>query len=91
MCLQESVELQHYIRRCNTILFSSRNLVTSKLHAAITKMFDRIRVVLYNMLESEGGNELVEKKCGIQFKYIKIEKVITELRNYEIFEEINLQ
>ena len=65
MCLHAFVESEHYLKYinlealCNSVLQTWNN---GGLDVSITKVFDRIRPVLCNILEGGGRNELVEKK-----------------------------
>ena len=49
---------------------------TDKLDSTITKAFNRLKSIICNILEEEGGHKLIESKRGKKFENIKVEDVI---------------
>ena len=52
---------------------------SSDLNDMLTKVFNRLRVVLCNILRGKGGNDKVEDFRGVKFAQIKIENVIRDI------------
>ena len=50
------------------------------LDTVITKVFMRIKIVLCNIIEANGGNDLVESKRGVSYKHIKVEETIRTMQ-----------
>ena len=91
MSLQAAVERQHYLQRCNANALVNSVMKTwndGELDATITKVFMRLKPVLCNILEANGGNDLVEKKRGKKEENIKLEDVIVQMQK-EIESENN--
>ena len=83
MSLQAAVERQHYLKRCNADALVNSVMKTwneGHLDHSITKVFNRIKPVLCNILEAKGGNDLVEMKRGKKHAKIKLEDVIVQMQ-----------
>ena len=68
--LQAAVENTYYIRRCDVeslIRSVYETWEKGKLKEVITKVFNRLKIVLALIIEGDGGNELVETKLGKGF------------------------
>ena len=83
MSLQAAVERQHYLKRCNSTALVNSVMKTwneGHLNHSITKVFNRLKPVLCNILEANGGNDLVETKRGKKHAHIKLEDVILQMQ-----------
>ena len=52
---------------------------SSDLNDMLTKVFNRLKVVLCNILRGQGGNDKVEEYRGVKHSKVKIENVIRDL------------
>ena len=52
---------------------------SSNLNDMLTKVFNRLKVVLCNILRGKGGNDKVEDYRGVKHSQVKIENVIREI------------
>ena len=67
------------MKRCDATALVNSVMKTwneGHLNHSITKVFNRLKPVLYNILEANRGNDLVETKRGKQHAHIKLEDVI---------------
>ena len=83
MSLQAAVERQHYLKRCSADALVNSVMKTwneGHLDHSITKVFNRLKPVLCNILEAKGGNDLVEMKRGKKHAKIKLEDVIVQMQ-----------
>ena len=55
----------------------------SKLDHSISKVFQRIKPILCNIIEARGGNNFVEMKRGKKHENIKLEDVIVQMQKEE--------
>ena len=68
--MQSAVEKTHYIRRCAVESRVRSVYVTwekGELNKVITKVFNRLKIVLVSSIEDDDENELVETKHGKGF------------------------
>ena len=82
MCLQAKVEKLYFLKRSTTdALVESVHLVwkSADIDVQMTKVFDKLNVVLCNILWGNGSNNLVEENRGVKGRKIKIEKIIREI------------
>ena len=82
MSLQARVEREHYLKRCTAeaLVHSVQTIWNSSdLDAVMTKVFNKLRVVFCNILNGNGGNDLVEENRGEKNRSIKLEKVMRDL------------
>ena len=92
MSLQAAVERQHYLKRCNADALVNSVMATwrnGNLDHSITKVFQRLKPVLCNILEANGGNDFVEMKRGKKHENIKLEDVIVQMQKEEDNEQQN--
>jgi len=80
---QAAVERQHNLQRCNANV--PLNSVMKRwndgdLDTTISKVFRRLKPVLCNILEAEGGNDLVENRRGKNYENIKLRDVIVQMQ-----------
>ena len=78
MCLQAKVERLYFLKHsANDALVESVHLVwkSADIDVQMTKVFDKLNVVLCNILWGNGSNNLVEENRGVKDRKIKIEKV----------------
>ena len=86
MSLQAAVERQHYLKRCNADALVKSVMPTwreGNLDHSISKVFQRIKPVLCNIMEANGGNDFVEMKRGKKHENIKLEDVIVQMQKEE--------
>ena len=86
MSLQAAVERQHYLKRCNAGALVNSVMTTwrdGSLDHSIGKVFQRIKPVLCNIMEANGGNDFVEMKRGKKHENIKLEDVIVQMQKEE--------
>ena len=82
MSIQSIVERRHYLKRATSkALVNTVNDTwnSSNLDIVLSRVFNRLKVVLCNILRDEGGNNLVEENRGVSSRDIKIESVMREL------------
>ena len=93
MCMQAKVERMHFLKRSTTLaLVESVEQVWNgvDLGLVMTKVFNKLNVVLCNILRGEGGNDLVEENRGMKKANIKIEKGIREIEKEKSTQQVDL-
>lgn len=93
MSLQDAVEREHYLKRCNAnalVNSVSKTWKDGHLNHSITKIFFRLKPVLCNKIEANGANDLVESKRGLKHKNIKLEDAIRKTKKQNKTETVDL-
>ena len=94
MCLQAKVERMHFLKFSTTdALVDSLHIVwkSTDIDLQMTKVFDKLIVVLCNILRGNGSNDLVEGNRSVSDRKIKIDKVIRKIDKQNVNKTINLQ
>ena len=76
ICIQAKVKRIHFLQRSTTdALVESVNQVwdSADISIQITKVFDKLNVVLCNIFRGQGRNDLVKVNRGVKDIKIKIE------------------
>ena len=76
MSLQSIVERRHFLKRCSVSVLERTVMTTwnsSDLNQQMANFFERLKVVLCNILKGNGGNDLVEENRELKGRAIKIE------------------
>ena len=84
MSIQSIVERRHYLKRATTKALVNTVKQTwdgSNLDSVLLKVFDRLKVVLCNLLRDKGWNSMVEENRGMKHRGIKIETVLKEIQS----------
>ena len=79
MSLQSIVERKHFLKQSTTLALTNTVIDTwnsSDLNDMLTKVFNRLKVVLCNILRGKGGNDKVEDYRAVKYSQVKIENVI---------------
>ena len=61
------------------------------LDHSITKVLLRLKPVLFNILEANGSNDLVESKRGKKYANIKMEDILRDMQKSDSAKTMNLQ
>ena len=91
MAIQSIVERNHFLKRCTTDALVRTVMHTwesTDLDRILTNVFNRLRVVLCNILKGNGNNNHVEENRGVSGRMIKIENAIKKLATRETDDEV---
>ena len=94
MSLQSIVERKHFLKRSTTLALTNTVMETwnsSDLNDMLHKVFNRLKVVLCNILRDNGGNDKVEDYRGVKYSKVKIENVIRAIEKEGNLNENDLQ
>ena len=91
MAIQSIVERNHFLKRCTTDALVRTVMHTwesTDLDRILSNVFNRLRVVLCNILKGNGNNDCVEENRGVSGRMVKIENAIKKLATRETDDEV---